>query len=123
MDAARLRWPSRLGIAGLVALALGYVPYQLYGSSGLSRFVRLRTERDALHAANLHLRDANLTLMKELASLSEADEATLSRAAIERTARDELGLVRPGEVVFQIEQQALDHPRGPKADRLAGDKR
>ena len=41
-------WFRRLGIAALLALALGYVPYHLYGSSGLARYMRLKSERDAL---------------------------------------------------------------------------
>jgi cell division protein FtsB len=103
MDAARLVWLRRLGIAAVVALALGYVPYQLYGSTGLSRYLKLKAERETLHDGNRRLREDNLRLLKEIESLSEADGRTLSRAAVERVARDELGLVRPGEIVFQLE--------------------
>ncbi len=35
-------WVRRLSIAALVAVALGYVPYHLYGSSGLARYMHLR---------------------------------------------------------------------------------
>jgi cell division protein FtsB len=94
-------WVRRLGIAALLAVALGYVPYHLYGSSGLARYVRLKSERDALHEANLKLHKQNQRLRGELEALSD-DEGNLSRAAVERAARDELGLVKSGEVVYQV---------------------
>jgi len=103
-------WIRRLGTAALLALALGYVPYHLYGSSGLARYVRLKRERDALHDVNLRLHEQNQRLRAELEALSD-DDGNLSRAAVERAARDELGLVRPGEVVYKI----ADLPATPTA--------
>ena len=94
-------WVRRLGIAALLALALGYVPYHLYGSSGLARYMHLKHERDALHESNLKLHEQNQRLRGELEALSD-DNGELSRAAVERAARDELGLVKPGEVVYQV---------------------
>jgi cell division protein FtsB len=107
MASAHSLWFRRLGIAAIVAVALGYLPYQLYSSSGLQRLFRLRAERDALHAANLKLYEANQRLRSELDALSdEPNGLGLSRAAIERMARDELNLVRPGEVVIQLEERS-----------------
>jgi cell division protein FtsB len=104
MAAARTIWIRRLGIAALVAVALGYVPYHLYSSSGLARYLKLKAERDQLHAANLKTLEANQRLRAELEALTDGPGSdTLSRAAIERAARDELGLVRPGEIVFKLE--------------------
>ncbi|HEX6835933.1 MAG TPA: septum formation initiator family protein [Polyangia bacterium] len=94
-------WVRRLGIAALLAVALGWVPYHLYGSSGLARYMRLKSERDALHEANLKMHEQNQRLRAELDALSDED-GNLSRAAVERAARDELGLVKPGEVVYQV---------------------
>jgi cell division protein FtsB len=95
-------WVRRLGVAALVALALGYVPYHLYGSSGLARYVKLKRERDGLHEANRSLYAANQRLRAELAALTDGDGDGLSRAAVERAARDELGLVKPGEIVYKV---------------------
>lgn len=104
-------WLRRLGMAALFAVALGYLPYHLYGSSGLARYVKLRRERDALHAANLKQYRENQRLRAELEELSDDDAAddsapagaaSLSRAAVERAARDELGLVKPGEIVYKV---------------------
>jgi cell division protein FtsB len=95
-------WVRRLGVAALVALALGYVPYHLYGSSGLARYVKLKRERDALHDTNRNLYEANQRLRAQLGALVDADSEALSRGAVERAARDELGLVKPGEVVYKV---------------------
>jgi cell division protein FtsB len=96
-------WVRRLGIAALLAVALGWVPYHLYGSSGLARYVRLKHERDALHEGNLKMYEQNQRLRAELDALSD-DDGNLSRAAVERAARDELGLVKPGEVVYHVDE-------------------
>jgi cell division protein FtsB len=97
-------WVRRLGIATLVAVALGWVPYQLYAASGLARYLRLRAERDQLHENNLRLYQDNQRKRAELEALSDGEEG-VSRAALERAARDELGLVKPGEIVFKIEEK------------------
>ena len=99
-------WVRRLGVAALVALALGYVPYHLYGSSGLARYVKLKRERDALHDTNRNLYDANQRLRAQLSALTDGDSDALSRGAVERAARDELGLVKPGEVVYKVGAEA-----------------
>jgi cell division protein FtsB len=103
MAQARRLWARRISIAVALAIALGYVPYHLYASSGLARYLRLRAERDRLHGENLTLAQENQRLRGELEALSEPGRGELSRPAIERAARDELGLVKPGEVVFQLE--------------------
>ncbi len=95
-------WVRRLGVAALVALALGYAPYHLYGSSGLARYVKLKRERDALHDANRNLYEANQRLRAQLDALVEPETEALSRGAVERAARDELGLVKAGEVVYKV---------------------
>jgi cell division protein FtsB len=102
-------WFRRLGIAALLAVALGYVPYHLYGSSGLARYVRLKRERDNMHEANLKLHEHNQRLRAELEALSD-DDGNLSRAAVERAARDELGLVKAGVVVYKLNDPS---PPGP----------
>src|SRR6202012_6077966 len=96
-------WVRRLGVAALVAVALGYVPYHLYGSSGLARYGKLERERDALHETNLKMWNANQRLRAELEALGDGEDEGLSRSAVERAARDELGLVKPGEVVYQVQ--------------------
>src|SRR5262249_13795113 len=96
-------WVRRLSIAALLAVALGWVPYHLYGSSGLARYMRLRSERDALHEANLKMHADNQRLRGELEALSD-EEGNLSRAAVGRAARAQPGLGKPGEVVYQVNE-------------------
>ena len=97
-------WLRRLGIASLVAAALGWLPYQLYATSGLARYLKLRGERDQLHENNLRLYSDNQRKRAELEALSDGEDG-VSRAAVERAARDELGLVKPGEIVFKLEER------------------
>jgi cell division protein FtsB len=110
MSSVQLLWFRRLGIALMVAVSLGYLPYHLYSRSGLAHYFGLRAELEALHAGNLRLREINLELRRELDSLVDPlNDAMggLSDTAVEHVARDELGLVRPDEVVFQIERGHL----------------
>lgn len=60
--------------------------------------MKLRTERETLRHDNTQLRAQNARLRAEIA-LYDEDEL----GAIERVAREELGFVKPGEVVFRVE--------------------
>jgi cell division protein FtsB len=104
----RAVWLRRVGFSLSLALALGYLPYRIYRKSGLSRYMELRAELAQLKLRNDRLRTEALRLRAELEAFGppEADRPRstlpLSLAIVERAARDELGLVRPGELVFQI---------------------
>ena len=91
-------WLQRLVLALLLAIALGWLPYQFFGRSGLSRLMGLRAEVAELQAGNAELRQKNAALRAEL-ELYDDDPL----GAVERIARDELGLVKPGEMVFKVE--------------------
>ncbi len=92
-------WLGRLVAAAAAVLALGWVPYQAWSRSGLARLWKLHGEIASLRAESAALRASNARLRAEVA-LYEEDPA----AAVERAAREELGLVKPGEVVFKIEE-------------------
>lgn len=81
-----------------IAIAFGWLPYRWYGRSALARLVKLRSEVARLREENALLRTQAAQLRSEVA-LYEEDP----RAAVERAARDELGMVRPGEVVFKLD--------------------
>lgn len=89
-------WVRRLLIAVLLAVSLAYLPYRLYLRSGLSRLLSLRAELQQVRAENQRLAQDNRRLGQELERLKDDD------LAIERVARDELGLIRPGEIVFKV---------------------
>lgn len=64
---------------------------------GLRRVGRLRQEADALEEKNRELEAANATLRLEIQAL------TGDPRAVERAAREDLGYVKPDEVVFSFE--------------------
>jgi cell division protein FtsB len=99
-DAQLLRiflWTARLLLAGALAFAVSYVPYHLYLRSGLAHFVGLRRELTELQARNQKLRGDVIELRLQLERFQE------NREAVERVAREELGFLRSGEVVFKVE--------------------
>ena len=97
MAAMRSLWLRRLGVATALALGLGWLPWQILGRSGVARLVKLRAELAALQTGNRALLEDNARLRAEI-QLYDED----APAAVERVAREELGLVRAGELVFKI---------------------
>lgn len=81
-----------LGIVGMPALLLS--------SGGLGRLERLQEERESvkLDISRLSRRIEHLR--------SGADSLKKDPAAVERSARDELGLLRRTEIVFHFEQRS-----------------
>jgi len=92
-----LTWLRRLLLAGAIAAAVGWLPYQVYGHSSLGQLVKMRGELGSLRAGNQTMRTDNARLRAELGLYAE-DNAS----AVEGVARDELGLVKPGELVFKV---------------------
>ncbi len=97
MPAARLFLERILPIAILV-LAVVAVPAMIFSPSGLDRLQRLRREKD--------LADQEVSrLSQEIRQLrAEGGRIKSDPRAVERVARDELGLVRQTEVVFQFKR-------------------
>jgi cell division protein FtsB len=92
----------------IVAAALGLlVGAALLGDQGLLMLWRLQAEIETLHRDVAALEAENARLARAIADLRH-DPAT-----IERLAREELGLVRPGERVLRF-------PRTPRADGAGG---
>jgi len=86
----------RLGVAAVLAVALGYLPHHVYGRSGLSRLFDLRRTAAELHRRNEAARAENARLRAQAAALKSDPRA------LERVARDELGLVKKGEILYQF---------------------
>jgi cell division protein FtsB len=85
-------------VAVALAFAFGYLPYRVYGGAGLGRLGQLKRELGDLKARNQATTAENERLREEVRALRH------DLGAVERVAREELGLVRSGEVVFQIEE-------------------
>lgn len=89
-------WARRLAAAAVLAFVLAYLPYHLYARSGLARTLAARRDLAALQLRNRELSAEDDRLAREAAALRD------DPAAIERVARNELGWVRPGEVVVDL---------------------
>jgi cell division protein FtsB len=80
----------------LMVMAIMTVPTLVLDEQGLPRYRHLRGEVE-------ELRDANEVLAREIAGLKSDIEALRADPSyIERIARDELGMVRQEELVFQF---------------------
>jgi cell division protein FtsB len=97
---ARLRaWVLGTVIA-LIALAVGSV----FGDRGILNMVGEREKVESLRVELEELRAENARLSSEIRDLRQ------SPRAIERLAREELGLARPDETVFLIREPSPDEP-------------
>ena len=91
-------------VAAILALLL---VAGLFGDKGLLQLGRLRAEVEALHRDVQALEAENERLSRAIADLRD------DPSVLERIAREELGLVRPGERVLRF-------PRSPQSDGPAG---
>lgn len=82
-------------VIALVALAVGSV----FGDRGLLNLVEKRRQVEALRLEIETLRAENAQLVGEIGALRQ------NPRAIERLAREELGLARPDETVFLIREE------------------
>jgi len=81
---------------GLLVMAIVAVPLRILDDQGLPRYRALRQEAR-------EVRSGNDRLSREVTDLQrEVDALRTEPQAIERIARDELGMVREGELIFQF---------------------
>ena len=81
----------------LLVLAIVAVPLRILDEQGLPRYRVLRQELADVNATNDRLRRRILRLQRQTEALRT------DPAAIELVARDELGMVRDDELVFQFD--------------------
>ncbi len=91
------RWVVRLGLALVVAVAIGYVPGGLLRRD--PRALRLDAQLGALQNEARELAAGNAVLARDVEGLRTDVHA------IEDRARADLGLVYPGEVVLRIQEK------------------
>lgn len=82
----------------MLVCAIVAVPLRILAEEGLPRYRALQAEQVDLDAQNERMRREVRDLQREV------DALRTDPAAIERIARDELGMVRPGEVIFQFDE-------------------
>lgn len=73
--------------------------FTIFGDKGLLRAYRLRKELREIRKANVELERENERLKEEIKRLDDKSD----RRYIEKLAREELGLVKKGEILFQFE--------------------
>ena len=83
----------------LIALIVG----SMFGDRGMLHLITERQRADALRQEIASLHEENLRLYAEIRELRT------DPSAVERIAREELGLARPGETVFLL-REAQDRP-------------
>ncbi|HXX30285.1 MAG TPA: septum formation initiator family protein [Myxococcaceae bacterium] len=84
-----------LRVAVMVATLLATL--SVLDARGFRRAARLRAQVESLRQANRQLAEENASRAREIEALRS------DPAAVERAVREELGYVRPGELVFQVE--------------------
>lgn len=89
------RWAIRAALAAAVALAVAYVPWRVAGAGDQAD--RLAAQLAAIRQEAAALEAENARLAREIRALRT------DPAAIEAYARDELGMVYPGELVLRVE--------------------
>jgi len=86
-------WALRVYLGSLVLLAL----LSALDANGLRKAHRLSAEAERIEADNRRLDEDNVRLSREVKALRSKP------AAMERAAREDLLLVRPGERVYRVE--------------------
>jgi cell division protein FtsB len=97
---------EKIGIAVILAVALGLVGYTLLGPGGGKR-VQLRQELATMQGQNLKLIETNKRLALEIEALKTR------RDYQEKVVREELGLVRPDEIFVHLPNE---NPKRHKAE-------
>ena len=93
---AARRWATRLVLAIVVAIAIGYFPGGLVSRD--PRAIKLQAQLDSLDVEARELAAGNAALAREVDALATDVEA------IEERARDDLGMVYPDELVVRVER-------------------
>jgi cell division protein FtsB len=88
----KLLWASVLAAAVLLG-------WSISAEGGFRRYLRLSHDLETLKDKNQKLTADNARLMREVQSMRG------DAKALERSAREELGFVKPGEVVVTVEAQ------------------
>ena len=95
----RRRIRRRIGGGIAVIVALYVVIPMIFGDMGLVKYIQMRRTFDQTLRENLNLAEENRRLDAEVRAFrSDPDK-------IEETARERLGLVRPGERVYRFEPE------------------
>lgn len=88
---------ARQKLLSVAAVAVALSLVSVVDAKGFRRYLKLRGDVKALQERNSALAAQNEALLREIQALRE------DPAALERAVREELGYVKPGEIVFHLE--------------------
>jgi cell division protein FtsB len=92
----KLRHPYRWLLLGLIGLLIGLQGKLWFGQGGRPEVRHLQERVATQRRENAELRKRNEALAAEVEDLKSGTEA------IEERARSELGMIKPGEVFYQV---------------------
>jgi cell division protein FtsB len=92
-----MEWMRRYGWRLAAGVSLVLAVWSALQPQGFRRHARLKAQAESLAQRNQQLREENARLGREVEGLRD------DPAAIERAAREELGFVKPGEIVIHLE--------------------
>jgi cell division protein FtsB len=72
--------------------------FTIFGGRGLIQIYHLKEEKERIKIVNARLREENQKLAEQIKRMKHSKEE------VEKIAREELGLVKKGEVVYQFER-------------------
>lgn len=96
----RKKASTLFSVIAVIALVVG----SLFGDRGILQLLRQRQRTEELAREIEQLREENRMLADQIQSLRR------DPAAIERLAREELGLAQPGETVFVLKDAPREQP-------------
>ena len=99
------RWGTRLALAVLIAIAIGYVPGQIVRRD--PRAAKLEVQLAQLAAEAREVAARNASLRRDIAALRS------DIGAIEDRARADLGMVYPDEIVLRLPPEAVTSEQDP----------
>ena len=79
------------------ALVAAMMLFTIFGGRGLLQIYHLSEERDRILLSNARLREENQKLSQQIQRLHNKEE-------VEKIAREELGLVKLGEIIYHFER-------------------
>ena len=82
---------------GLIIFSLLFFSY--FWAQGLQEIYNLQKEKEKIELNNQKLREENIRLANQIKKLKNND-----REEIEKIVREELGLIKKGEIVYKFEE-------------------
>jgi cell division protein FtsB len=104
--------PQRWVVTGLCSLLAALFLYTTFGGRGILHVQRLKEEKRELDEKNYLLQNENGALRERIKRLRH------DNLFLEKIAREELGLARPGEIIYRFapEQRKRNRPLSDPPD-------